>query len=118
ENVQPNAVNPAEQVHVHVGKSRQHRTALAVDAAGAGRAAHPGRPADGDDPLAIDHDGALLDGRAAVAVDDPHICDGDRIRARQVRGQSEQGDADAAHDSFPLRLGTIARAMIATYYAC
>ena len=120
ENIESNAVRPTEQMHVHVRKTRDQRPTLAIETPAARRHVHRRRCANGDDPLAVDDDGSMLNRHAAVAVDDPDIGNGERIRARPIRRQSQQRDADiptdfscrgiqnrgalAVHGAFPLRL--------------
>ena len=86
-------------MHVHVGEPRDHRAALAVDAPAALGHGYLGRGADGDDPPVVDDDGALFNGHAAVAVDDSHMGDCDRIRARPGRCQPQQRGANTPADA-------------------
>ncbi len=111
ENIESDAVRPAEQMHMHVGEARKHRAALAVDAPTARRHMYIRRIADGDYPPSFDHDGAMLNGCSAIAVDDSDICQCCRIRARQIRRQYHHSDADVSTDFSCRKIPTDDRAL-------
>ncbi len=97
ENIEPDAVRAAQQMHVHVSKPRQGRLAVRRDVLRARGYPDGGPRPDRLDASTIDHNHALLDRRPAVAVEDSNVTD-DQLGAE--RGQCErQQRGDRAQSS-------------------
>jgi hypothetical protein len=61
---------------MHVGETGQKRPAPALDDSRSGGDLYLGGGTDCGDSVARDQDGCILDGRAALAIDQPNVDDG------------------------------------------